>query len=449
MLTTAGLSLEQAPPISIPFRFFLTAPLFGIAAGLLLVWHGELALLSRWMPATLALTHLLTLGVLAMVMCGALLQMLPVVAGAPVPRVVLVGNLVHPLLSLGTLALVLGLLGHPGPWLTLGLGLLAGGLLIFLAGVAVALWRVPTPSCTTTGMAGAAFALLVTLGLGLFLGAGLAGWTAAPPLPLFTSLHLGFGLFGWVLLLLVGVAYQVVPMFQVTPEYPLPMRRRLVPLLLVLLLLWTLTAVAAQQGLLPSWLATGLATSLPGLAGAAAGWFAIATLRLQGQRRRKVPDLTLRFWRLGLGALLACPPLWLGLTLAGTEATQARLELLLGVLMIAGAALPLLNGMLYKIVPFLCWFHLQHRQLQLMATGVRVPNMKELLPETWALTQFWLSVLALALTLGAVYLPGALTAPAGLAWAASFALLGGTLGTSVLRYLRVGAELHRHGADLA
>lgn len=41
----------------------------------------------RWSPATLALTHLITLGYLAMIMLGALLQILPVVLGVPVPQV--------------------------------------------------------------------------------------------------------------------------------------------------------------------------------------------------------------------------------------------------------------------------------------------------------------------------------------------------------------------------
>jgi len=110
MLTTANLSLDQAPPISIPFRFFLTTPLFGLLAGALLLIEGESALASRWAPPTLALTHLFTLGVLAMTMCGAMFQMLPVVAGSPVPRVRLVGSLVHLSLTLGTSALALGLL---------------------------------------------------------------------------------------------------------------------------------------------------------------------------------------------------------------------------------------------------------------------------------------------------------------------------------------------------
>jgi hypothetical protein len=51
-----GLSFEQAPPISVPFRFFLTAPLFGMAAGLLLLWQGPAALASRWTSVALALT---------------------------------------------------------------------------------------------------------------------------------------------------------------------------------------------------------------------------------------------------------------------------------------------------------------------------------------------------------------------------------------------------------
>ena len=50
----AALSFDQAPPISVPFRFFLTAPLFGIAAGLALLFGDGNALASRWEPLALA-----------------------------------------------------------------------------------------------------------------------------------------------------------------------------------------------------------------------------------------------------------------------------------------------------------------------------------------------------------------------------------------------------------
>ena len=65
-----GLSLKQAPPLSVPLRFFLTAPVFLLLAAMLL-WHlGATVWASRWSAGVLALTHLLTLGYLSMVMLG-------------------------------------------------------------------------------------------------------------------------------------------------------------------------------------------------------------------------------------------------------------------------------------------------------------------------------------------------------------------------------------------
>ena len=76
-----NLSFDQAPPVSVPFRFFLTAPWFGVAAGLLLAWSGDLAVASRWTGQALALTHLLVAGYLLQAMTGALFQFVPVAAG--------------------------------------------------------------------------------------------------------------------------------------------------------------------------------------------------------------------------------------------------------------------------------------------------------------------------------------------------------------------------------
>jgi len=82
----ALLSFDQAPPFAAPFRFFLTAPAFGMLAGALLLASGPDALASRWTPAALALTHLVTVGFMLQAMLGALLQIMPVVAGANLLR---------------------------------------------------------------------------------------------------------------------------------------------------------------------------------------------------------------------------------------------------------------------------------------------------------------------------------------------------------------------------
>jgi hypothetical protein len=68
MNKSTELSLDQAPPIGVPMRFFLTTPLFAIAAFALLLWQDPDLLFSRWNPALLGATHLLTLGYMGLLM---------------------------------------------------------------------------------------------------------------------------------------------------------------------------------------------------------------------------------------------------------------------------------------------------------------------------------------------------------------------------------------------
>ena len=78
----ALLSFDQAPPFSAPFRFFVTAPLFAILAGALLLWSGPELFASRWTPTALALTHLLTAGFMMQVMRGEHIQLRELMASA-------------------------------------------------------------------------------------------------------------------------------------------------------------------------------------------------------------------------------------------------------------------------------------------------------------------------------------------------------------------------------
>ena len=66
-----GLAYEDTPPLSAPLRFFLTAPVFGLIAGLVLLFDGQL-LASRWTPGALAVVHLFAAGFMLHVMLGAL-----------------------------------------------------------------------------------------------------------------------------------------------------------------------------------------------------------------------------------------------------------------------------------------------------------------------------------------------------------------------------------------
>lgn len=416
----AGLSFEQAPPISVPFRFFLTAPLFLLAAGLLLVAEGPEMMLSRHMPATLAATHLLTLGFTSMVMVGALMQMLPVVAGSPVffPRLVAWG--VHVPLTLGAAGLAAAFLTSGRALMHGAAGLAGFAFAVFVAAAAVSLARATSRSPSTPAMGLAVAALLVTAALGLALGVARYGGLALPYGEL-AGLHPLWGLYGWTTLLVIGVAYQVVPMFQLTPNYPALLTRRLAGTLFLLL------ALRSAAEFLPLPL-PGPAMELGLAAGAAA--FAVATLRLQARRKRKISDATLLFWRIGMGLLLVSCALWAASLLLPEESAD-RARLLLGIAALPGFVLAVINGMLYKIVPFLAWFHLQSRYLG----KAPIPNMKQFQPDKPARFQLALYLAALALLAAAVFHPP-LARPAGLLWAANALALGWNLARAAGLYRR-------------
>lgn len=412
----AALSLDQAPPLSVPARFFLTAPLFGVAAALLALWSGPDLLASRWTPALLGITHLLTLGFIAMVMIGALFQLLPVLGGARLRRPHPWSAAVHLLLTAGTLLLASGLALACAYCVRAALLLLGAGLAVFIALAFTALLRSPSRHDSVKAMRYAVVGLGLTLLLGLYVGVG-HGWPALPLARRYTDLHLSWGLLGWVGLLGAGVAYQVVPMFQMTPEYPAALRRWLVPALFTALLLLSAALLFPD---LPA--AAGLRTAAEAALAAGFTLFAVWTLYVQARRRRRLPDVTLWFWRLAMACLLAAVLLWAARPLHGGTWGAARYPLLLGVLLVPGFAVSIVNGMLYKILPFLVWLHLQAQATSREARR-RIPNTKEIILDRHARPQFALHALALLLLMGAVLWPPALAYPAALTFAAACGLL--------------------------
>ncbi|MGK2952080.1 MAG: hypothetical protein ACSLEZ_06805 [Thiobacillus sp.] len=418
MSQQTGLAFEQAPPFALPLRFFLTAPVFLLAAAALIALEPG-ALVSRWTPQALALTHALTLGFLAMVMLGALMQMLPVVAGSPLPAPRLVAWISHGSLTLGTVALMAGFLTASPAASGIGLILLGGGIAFFLAAAAISLVRAMA-GVTVNGIRFAVASLAITLLLGLALALSRAGWWSSPTVEAAIAAHVSFGLLGWVLLLVIGVAYQVVPMFQLTPPYPPRLSRWLAGALFTLLLLH------AAAPLLPV-----IATRIVD-AGLASGvlLFASATLRLQMRRRRKLPDVTLDYWRLGMASLIACVAVWLVAQRWPAWADSDAYPLLLGVLFIGGFAVSVVSGMLYKIVPFLAWFHLQ---AQLQAKAGSIPTMKDMIAERWMRWQFRLHLMACVLLIGVPFWPP-LGIAAGTVLAVSAVLLWGNLRSALRQF---------------
>ncbi len=421
------LSLDQAPAIATPLRFFLTAPLFAILAAAVMLANGPELFDSRWLPQMLGFTHLITLGFVTMTMLGAMFQLLPVLAGCSIPYSSTISSLVHIVFTLGVLALAMGLSESQSILLQAASGLVGSGLLLFLLFVSISLFKTQAKNPSARGMRFSIISLWITLALGLTLLSG-HGFENMPLLRQLTPIHIAWGSIGWLMVLLISVAYQVIPMFQVTEEYPVLFHRWLTVFLLFMLIVWSvLKYVASINGYALEWL--NLLILLPIVMMLIS--FISVTLQLQIERKKRLVDATLFFWITGLISLLLTLLFFLY-----AEITHKDLDILLGILFFAGFAASVICGMLYKIVPFLVWLHLQQK---LVAGGKRmsqIPTMNKIISHKKSYIQFYLHLLAVLLLLLACLYPQLFFYPAAIIWIISVSILWLNLIQAVLLYRR-------------
>ncbi len=346
---------ELLPPFSLPFRFFMTAQGFAIAASLWLLWAGPGVWITRWHPVLLGVTHLLVLGAMAMVMIGALAQIVPVLAMRPLPKAEKLLPVIHLFLMGGIVALAAALgLGRP-LWLQAALPLLGGAFVLLIGMLAFALLGRNSGRGAIHSIRLAGFALALTVGLGVWMAAARLWPDNYPMSRILTDTHALLGLGGWVGLLILGVGSQVIPMFHVTPAFP----PRLLGMLNIIGMLGLLLLVAGSS---LSWvdhsmLWLGGAWTL----GAVLGTFGVSCLVMLGKRSRRIPDATLRAWRVAITSFLCVLGLLALTQIAPLPAMiHVRLQLAAALLLLFGVIQIVILGMLLKIVPFLAWTHLQN-----------------------------------------------------------------------------------------
>ncbi|MEH6628521.1 MAG: hypothetical protein V7739_18940 [Motiliproteus sp.] len=379
-MNTAGLSLDNIPAFKVPMRFFLVAPWFGILASLCLLLHPE-AFASRWNPAMLSFVHLLTLGFAAMVMLGAMIQVLPVVSSQQMPTANHTTHWIRAFLALGCLSLSVGFLFNLNAFLGISIVLLALAFILFLSFMGIALVRTGRGGATLLCLRLAALSLLGTVLLGVLQLSTYLELEWITYLAERTDDHAMLGLLGWGMLLIMGVSFQVIPMFHVAPAFPK-------------WLTWT-TPTALFLSLSAAIITDNSFHILALiLALTAVITYAFSALSVLYRRKRKLPDYTVRFWQFALSnlALVASLSL-LELLIPGILPTHFQPELALGFGFGIGFVLSVILGMLQKIVPFLMYLHLQRACLHDPTAFMALPNMKQLIPSKRSKWQYRLHIM--------------------------------------------------------
>jgi len=342
MFSQNGLSLDQAPPISVVFRFFFSGALFGILSGILILLF-KTDIFNAHNIEAIILTHTLTLGVMLSFMFAALFQMLPVIAGVILNSPIKKANWVQYPFILGVITLLFAF--HTSMSLLFGLAsVLLGGSILTIATIMLKnLITLPHHSASSKGILLTLISLLIVILLALYLSGTLAGLFSGSYYMQVKEAHYSFGLFGWIALLIISISFQTIEMFYVTPSYPKIVNRTL-PLSLL-----TLLIITSIIGLFNStvWIVSNVLLAL------LLSSYALLTLKRLTQRKRPLTDATVWFWRMGLSSLILSM-----LLMAFSQFKEIAALQSLSYIFFATFALSIVFAMFYKIVPFLTWFHL-------------------------------------------------------------------------------------------
>ncbi|HML92331.1 hypothetical protein [Methyloceanibacter sp.] len=408
-----------------------TMSYFVVALGALLL--GEILMAAGYgfpsapirAPETLVLVHVVAIGWLSLLLCGALFQFVPVLIARPLYS----DSLPLPTLLFivaGLAGLVLGFLQRAGT-IDSGVPLLPYAAASLTIGFALALWNLGRTLCTVRPLAlparfvavalvclaaTVALGVVFSLVLGLNIRHGALLKVAGQGLPL----HVVAGIGGWLTFAAIGVSYRLLAMFMLSPERD---GRRTQAVLwlgtaaLAIAILGGLAALLFDKGLHLALLAGGV------LGLAALGLYGMDVLHLYRARKRRVIELNSRMAALALISLAAAAIM--AVVLIGLGQLSERIGAVV-FLLVFGWLSGLGLSQLYKIVAFLTWLECYGPVLGKTAT----PRVQDLVDEARARKWFvlyYLSVWAATAFLLAPHLLGFRLAVA--------AMMAATLGLAV------------------
>jgi len=339
-----GLAASKAPPFQLPGEHFAAAMGFLLCGVIgVIVVAPELAGGAYPAPRVVGVTHLFTLGWITTSIMGALYQFLPVALGEPI-RSIRAAHVTFALYVPGVAAFVAGMLTGAAPVLLAGAVTFGAGVLLFTVNLGATLWRATHRDVTWWALAGADLFLGVTLVLGLALVGNLRWGYLGDARPTALATHLHVALAGWVLLVIVGVAHRLLPMFLLSHGAG----ERFAKAAVGLLAAGAATLTLGHHGppIVSRWLPALLI-------GSGLGAFLVQALRFYRHRHRPALDPGMRLAGGALGVLAV------GLVLAGSallNPASPRASTAYVLVIVLGISL-FIAAHYYKIVPFLVWYH--------------------------------------------------------------------------------------------
>ncbi len=423
--TPAGM---QAAAVRLPLGFVLTGVASLLASVGALLAQPDLLAMYHYTPHLIAITHLFVLGFICSVVMGAMYQLVPVTLKTQLfsknlvtfqfaAHVIGFGGMVW-----GFWNYRLAMVGAFGLVFTFGVG-------IFVCNLAGTLAKVSGWSVIKLGIASGLFWLSATVAAGLTLTASkFWNFLSFPPLAAMHA-HAHLGAIGVFAMMIVTVSYKLVPMFSLSEIQS--ERRAWWSVALLNLGLATVGLAVLLQSLLKPVAALVVIAGL-GLY----GWEISAILRA---RKRRSLDWGMKYFLTAIALLVPLSVLALGLSWPRLPVTALTLQLetVYGLIALFGVVGLAILGMLYKIVPFLVWFHSYSRHIG----RAKVPALAEMYSMPLQIAGYGAFLAGLA----GLCIGSGLSSAAGIRWsggllALSLAIFAVNLGQILAHFLQPRIE---------
>ena len=384
-----GLATKMSPSFKLVSTYFITA-IFSLlsAVVMMIIDHGSLKG-HHFSPVALSVTHLMVLGWIALTIFGAIFQLIAIILKVKLwsEKLAFIQYGLH---VTGMLLLVWSFYNFNFTTLIIVAGsFLMLAVLIFLVNLGVTLSKGGKDNLTGKFLVASNIYLFFTVLLGLLLAINLGHpFLPGDHLKLLT-VHAHLGIAGWIGMVIAGVSLKLIPMFTLSHGYSVK------PSWLVFVFLNT--------GILGFSLSRVLGFSQAGdfvfvpLIALAFLVFFYQILLIMKKRMKKNLDLGIKFSVFAYSALVAA--LLGGISFlfisSGNGSDEMNLTLVYGFIVLFGFISQLIMGQMYKIIPFLVWFHFYSSKVGLK----KVPLLKDLYNRNISKAQYYITNVSLFITI--------------------------------------------------
>mgnify|MGYP002861258909 CR=1 FL=1 len=386
-----GFATKLSPSFRLVSTYFISAIVSLIAVCIMLLLSYDEITGHHFSPKLLAITHMTVLGWIALTIFGAIFQLISIILKVKLfsEKLAFAQYAFH---ISGMILLVYSFWVFSfGALMITGGSLIVLSVVLFLINMAVTLSKRKKNNLTGLFLMASNIHLFLVVVLGLLLAINL-GFPFIPGdhLSLLT-VHAHIGIAGWIGMVIAGVSLKLIPMFTLSHGFSVKPAWGVFILVNSGVLGFSLFRIAGFGS-------AGDYVFVPFLA---AGFilFFVQIILIIKKRMKKNLDLGIKFSMFAYSALLVAVLLSATFFFGHYDSVQKlNFPVLYGFILIFGFITQLILGQMYKIIPFLIWFHYYSSQVGLKD----VPLLKDLYNRNLSKTQYYITNFSILLIVIAI-----------------------------------------------